>query len=286
MNTDTTSVISVARCRYKEVKHIKSHRHLFYHLFYVTNGQGRLRINGDEFEAAKADLYMIRPGALHEIMSDSQSPLSSLEVKFMTSHPLLSTGLERLPLPFHNEAIHVQPMLNRLVAEAFHKNRYYKEVITFHFMELLFHIMRQNESNSLKDKLWENDARLLEEYDSTDLANEILKYIHQHYKEHITLKSLAAIFNISLTYVCRVFTNKYQVSPIQYANSLKLEKVKQLLSGTDLSITEISDLVGFNSIHYLSRYFAAKEQITPREFRRRSRNVIDVGVDEKISVTK
>lgn len=284
MNTTTTSIISVARYRYKEEVHIKNHRHNFYHLLYVTNGHGVLRIDEDEFNPVEADLYMVRPGAQHEILSDNRFPLSTLEVKFITNHPLLNAGLEFLPLPFRNDAIHIQSTLNRLVDEAINKNRYYKEIITFHFQEFLFQMLRQNESKPMKEEPWEKDVRLREEYGSRDLANEILKHIHKHYMEHITLKSLAANFNISLTYICRVFTNKYQISPIQYANSLKLEKVKELLSGTDLSITEISDLVGFNSIHYLSRYFTAKEKITPQEFRRRSINAIHVGVEEKFKI--
>lgn len=39
---------------------------------------------------------------------------------------------------------------------------------------------------------------------------------------------------------------------------------------TDTSVSEIADLVGFQSIHYFSRFFKAKENCTPMEYRMRN----------------
>jgi AraC-like DNA-binding protein len=63
------------------------------------------------------------------------------------------------------------------------------------------------------------------------------------------------------------------MTPILYLNWIRIEKAKDLLENTDTSISEISELIGFQSIHYFSRYFKKKENCTPTEYRiRHSQN--------------
>ena len=55
---------------------------------------------------------------------------------------------------------------------------------------------------------------------------------------------------------------------MQYVSWLRIERAKVLLLTTDMSITDIANEVGFGSIHYFSRFFKEKENITPNEFRK------------------
>ena len=57
------------------------------------------------------------------------------------------------------------------------------------------------------------------------------------------------------------------IPPMQYINHLRIERSKVLLAMTDKSATEIALDVGFQSIHYFSRYFKDKEGMTPNEYR-------------------
>jgi len=55
---------------------------------------------------------------------------------------------------------------------------------------------------------------------------------------------------------------------MQYINNFRISKAKELMMYSDFNITQISELVGFQSVHYFSRYFKNKERITPSEFRK------------------
>lgn len=281
---DTTSIITVSRYIYKAQDHVRNHCHNFYHLLYIAGGEGILHIQGKEYQTQEHDLYIIAPGVYHEIISNRSLPLFTYEVKFISNDAELIESLAALPLPFHNDNINWKSMLNHLVEEALGKSKYHKQIITLHFLEMLLLLIRTNDAALAREETWQQEFIINEEEYSHELVNEILKYIHRHYTQQITLSELAASFNINLTYICRIFTKKYDISPIQYVNQLKLQKVKELLTSTDRTVTEISEMVGFNSIHYLSRYFTAKEKVTPHEYRKRARNAIHIGVEEKYQI--
>ena len=53
----------------------------------------------------------------------------------------------------------------------------------------------------------------------------------------------------------------YGTTPIRYINRIRLRKAKELLVNTDTSVSEIADLVGFQSIHYFSRFFQSEGKL-------------------------
>ena len=61
----------------------------------------------------------------------------------------------------------------------------------------------------------------------------------------------------------------YGTTPIKYINNLRMKKAKELLANSDMSISEISELVGFQSIHYFSRNFKEREGCAPLAYRRK-----------------
>ena len=47
-----------------------------------------------------------------------------------------------------------------------------------------------------------------------------------------------------------------------------MERAKELLAGTEMSVREIAELVGYENQHYFSRCFGKAAGISPREYRR------------------
>jgi AraC-like DNA-binding protein len=66
----------------------------------------------------------------------------------------------------------------------------------------------------------------------------------------------------------RDFKNSTGQSPNQYLLNLKLDKAKELLTGTNLSISEIAYQVGFESLFYFSKQFKNKNGISPKFYRK------------------
>ena len=95
-----------------------------------------------------------------------------------------------------------------------------------------------------------------------------MRFIRDHACEGIGVEDVLKVVPISRTVLERRFQKFLQRSPYEEILRLRLERVKQLLTTTDLSIAHIADQVGFSGVEYLSATFKRKLGVSPREFRR------------------
>jgi len=81
------------------------------------------------------------------------------------------------------------------------------------------------------------------------------EYIHDNIERTVTLDELSRQTSLSKFHLYNSFKNVYGKTPHQYINGVKLNKAKQYLLQTDLSITEVSDILGFSDIASFSKLF-------------------------------
>lgn len=96
---------------------------------------------------------------------------------------------------------------------------------------------------------------------------EVLKYINEHYNEHISLSKISGILNFHSSYFCKFFKNIIGFSFIEYLNLVRLNKAKELMKSTSKSITEISFEVGFSSVSYFIKTFRKYNYCSPNKYR-------------------
>ena len=103
-----------------------------------------------------------------------------------------------------------------------------------------------------------------------------LEYIRQHACRGITVEQvMRQTQRVSRVTFHRRFRQAVGRSPAEAIRQRKLEEVRRLLSGTELSLGMISDLCGFSSPKVLARWFRASERQTPRDYRKRQRVTAD-----------
>lgn len=107
----------------------------------------------------------------------------------------------------------------------------------------------------------------LSSYSSTQELLEVLNYIEKNLSHNITVEELSQIVHFHPNYFIRFFRDHIGCSPVQYINRMRLDKAKQLLRNTSLSIKEITDLTGFNDASYFSRVFKKNTGLSPLEYR-------------------
>lgn len=107
----------------------------------------------------------------------------------------------------------------------------------------------------------------------TDLVSpntiNLKKVIELHLSENLTIDELARLCNLSVTSFKRQFSEIFKDSPINYINSRRIEKAKELLTISTLSIGEISYEVGVQDPQYFTRLFKNKVGETPTSYRRK-----------------
>lgn len=103
---------------------------------------------------------------------------------------------------------------------------------------------------------------------SSDFAQEVLSYIHEHYKEDMSLTELAENLHVNKFYLCRIFKQVTGMSPFTYLNRYRIMKSCEYLIHTDKKISEISGLCGFNNVSYFNREFLFYTKTTPSAYRK------------------
>lgn len=100
-------------------------------------------------------------------------------------------------------------------------------------------------------------------------ADEIKTYMKTHYgSTELSLNAMAAHFNVSSSTMAKLVKKRTGMNFSEYLNSLRLEAAENLLKETELTINEISLMVGYSSQHYFSRIFKKYKEVSPEAYRK------------------
>lgn len=96
----------------------------------------------------------------------------------------------------------------------------------------------------------------------------ILEYCAAHYKEDLSVDSVAEQLRLSRSCVSHIFSDRISMSFNDYINSLRLREAKEILKNRDFSITEAASLSGFPTIRTFNRAFQKHYGMTPSAYRK------------------
>ncbi|HEY5560269.1 MAG TPA: helix-turn-helix domain-containing protein [Clostridiaceae bacterium] len=114
-----------------------------------------------------------------------------------------------------------------------------------------------------------NDIQHKGEYQNLDIIEQVLNYINgDYYNSEISLKFLSEKFDISCSYISRMFKERSGKCFADYLNKIRVDQSKSLLSKSKITINEIAINVGYTDVHTYIRNFKNYEQKTPGEYRR------------------
>lgn len=100
------------------------------------------------------------------------------------------------------------------------------------------------------------------------ILEKAILYITEHISdEQLSIPEIANSIHMSESYFRRLFYEVYTVSPVQYINTLRINRAKELIRYTNESFTAIAANVGFSNLYYFSRIFKKKAGCTPSEYR-------------------
>jgi len=113
-----------------------------------------------------------------------------------------------------------------------------------------------------------NSAELVEASVSEyDVFHNALLYMSEHFSENIRLGDVAKSIGVTAEHLCRVLSDKNNVTFCEILCSMRLHKATQLLCETTLPISEVSYESGFGSTRNFNRAFKSFFGVTPSEMR-------------------
>ncbi|NMA83867.1 MAG: helix-turn-helix transcriptional regulator [Epulopiscium sp.] len=264
-----TNVYWVAK--YTQLWENDIHSHNYFQILFMIGGKGNVNIDGETFEIKKGTVFIIPPTTNHAIIcegTDSKHFPKILDIKFDINNEDIKSDL--LKLPYNNEIDnfdYFQLKLENLIKELQRQDKYCTEVVNMSFSVTLIKLMRSCKGEKINAQITYDQLEGLDIQLKGVDATELLDFIHQNFDKIISLNDLVKLGNTNKTTLTHIFKELYGTTPIRYINDLRMRKAKDLLVNSNISISEISELVGLQSIHYFSRKFKEMEGCSPLQYR-------------------
>ena len=106
-----------------------------------------------------------------------------------------------------------------------------------------------------------------------DAVSTALHFLEHNYHGDIQIEKLASQLGYSRAHFTMLFTKKTGASPYFYLTQIRINKAKELLVTTKLSVEEISYSVGFSCVGRFSEIFKKYENISPINYRKENSNL-------------
>ncbi|MBE5752056.1 MAG: AraC family transcriptional regulator [Clostridiales bacterium] len=109
----------------------------------------------------------------------------------------------------------------------------------------------------------------------------IIKYLQDNYQKKISLDDLSEIYQLSKTWICKSFLKATNMTIIEYKLMLQINKAKNLMRTSDLSVEKISKKLGFSTSRYFSKVFKNHTGVSPLQYRKEFRPVDNTILNKK-----
>lgn len=106
-----------------------------------------------------------------------------------------------------------------------------------------------------------------EDKKGTDVIENAIAYMKQHYDGPLTLKETASHVELNPSYFSTLFKQSCGSSFKEYLNTIRIEEGKKLLTTTDSSILDIAIAIGFEDQSYFTKVFKKYTGLTPKQYR-------------------
>lgn len=97
-----------------------------------------------------------------------------------------------------------------------------------------------------------------------------IRAVHERLEEHWTITRLARTAAMSRTQFAHRFKEVLDQTPMQYLTDWRLQKARQWLKDTELSVADVAQRCGYQSVPSFTRRFTERFGVSPAAFRRRS----------------
>lgn len=235
-----------------------SHLHYHIELALVTSGKTHVTVDSRTYDVEAGDVIVVFPNQIHRfdtierekyiLMIINPDIISEFTKQFISCHPesnLIKGGA------FDKELL----SLAQKISDAYYGSEDFRDYILRGYL-LAF-------SGKLLQKMTLHGIESKE----SNVLGAILNYCINNSEKPLSLDMLEKELHVSKYYISHTMSSKLKMGFNDYINSLRVSNACKYLLKTDKSITQISDLVGFNTMRTFNRAFQKQMGMTPSQYR-------------------
>lgn len=270
-------IVTVLYMEYSNDFVFAGEKHDFWEFTYIDKGSVKFTADTREFLLKDGEIAFHKPNEFHKLEAYKKPPnvtiasfvCNSAAMKLLENKIFCLTSKERTllsqlldeglaafePLTPHPPIMGMREKQNSPFAS---------KQLTFNLLEtFLITLLRRSEFAISREK---RSVSKIEKSDYPKEIYNILLFMEQEVISQLTVRDIADKFNLSESKLKRLFFENLGCGVIAKFNDLKLRHAKILIREKNLNFTEISEALGFSSVHYFSRLFKKKTGMTPTEY--------------------
>jgi AraC-like DNA-binding protein len=251
------------------------HWHNAVELVYSVEGSLRITVNGFEFLLSDSEILLIPSGEIHDIHSYGEGKRffiqfdPSLLDGFGDINSLKSylTKVVKISSHQHHE-LHkaLEKLIFDIIKEYETKETGYALALNARIFDILVLLSR----STIAENSYESPSNTKKVF-GLEKINSSFVYIENNYKDEITLKDISAAVGFSEYHFSRLFKEITEKNFHSFLNEFRIKKAEKLLTGSNMTIAQISHEVGFNSFATFNRLFKKIKGCPPTLYRKSGR---------------
>lgn len=239
-----------------------------YLIHYILKGKGIFQADGKTYHLGESNAFIIYPDEITYYKADEEDPWTYIWVGFggvkaesCLDYASLNRENRVGVFKCKDELLScVKGMLN--ASQLTYANDLKREGFLFMFLSALINESNANEHN-------------VHDYPYQIYVEHALEFIDHNYEKDIKVNDIANYIGIDRSYFTNIFKKIMHISPQQYLINYRLEKARKLLKSTNLSISEISESVGYPDPLSFSKIFKMYYKASPTEYRNQPEELVN-----------
>lgn len=277
---NVSKIVTIHYFEFEKNFRAKGESHDFWEMVYVDKESVICYAENKKILLEKGEILFHKPNEFHILAANGKTSPNVFIVSFVCKSEAIKF--------FENKKIKVEKNNARYIYNIFNEGRKTFDItfsdpnlkkmqllaspalggeqIIKNYLEIfLINLLRaQTEDNG------KNDIFLQEKEYAVKQVSDIIIYLKKYVSDSLTISDILKNSYYGRAYVMRIFKKETGCSIMEYFIKLKIEKAKELLRDTQLSVKEISDALSFNEPNYFTKTFKRVTGFTPSAYRQRT----------------
>ncbi len=277
---EINQIISIHYFEYMSDFSFPGESHDFWELLCVDKGEVLVEADNSFHYLRKGDIIFHKPNEFHNLKANGIIAPNLVVIAFKCDSPCMSFFKNKI-LPADEYERHLlaqiivearlafssrldDPFLEKLERHSADQPSVFgsEQLIHLYLEQLLIHLIRTQGHHSQLIL----PAKTIKLKSGTETYNTILSYLQDHINERLSIEKICKDNLVGRSQLQKLFREKAQCGIMEYFSKIKIDAAKQLIRDNHLNFTQISDVLGYTSIHYFSRQFKKLTGMTPSEY--------------------
>ncbi|MDF2721798.1 MAG: transcriptional regulator, AraC family [Paenibacillus sp.] len=243
----------------KNVKKLRENGRPDFQVIYMLKGTGHFWIDGRQTEATKGQIVLFHPNERQEYAYAGKNGPELYWIHFSGYGALQwleTVGLSEKRIYDVGKDPQAIELYKKIMIELQIKAPLFQSAVDSYTMSLMS-LFGRKASLVQKPEAYVKDPSILQ----------VMTEMHADCTKKWTVDDIAKQCGLSPNRVMHKFKEQTGSSVIGYLTRIRMDKAKDMLLNTSLSIKEISHLIGYDNQLYFSRLFHKTESLSPRDYR-------------------